>query len=147
MDHAYATGIVFLLLVAVVVLAAVAMLAYVVYYYLLAGLLAPTRRVMAKVVRKQHRMKMISGGVPRANAYTILTGEFEDDDGISCDCFVTFEFDGRQQEFAVPMMVYTDLEEGDVGLLEHKGNLFRKFMKGAVGWSDPVKAQITPVKS
>ena len=127
-------------------LAAVAMVLYVIYYYVLAGLLAPTRRVMAQVVLKRQRQR-VGGDVSWfADRENDPMGYSDEDADLACDFFAVFEADGRRLEFAVPMSVYVDLDQGDTGILVHKGTLFRGFVKGAGGWSDPVRAPIRQVE-
>ena len=107
-----------------------------------AGLLAPTRRVMARVLVKRQR--------ERFGGSSYCTDEYADtltdgNDEVSYDFYIIFEVGARRLEFPVPMSVYADIDEGDTGLLVHKGNLFRSFIKGAGGWSDPVQAPIRKV--
>jgi|GEM_PF-6327788 len=128
--------------VVLLILAAVAMVLYVIYYYVIAGLLAPTRRVMARVLVKRQR--------ERFGGSSYCTDEYADtlkdgNDEVSYDFYIIFEVGARRLEFPVPMSVYADIDEGDTGLLVHKGNLFRSFIKGAGGWSDPVQAPIRKV--
>lgn len=145
MARFYVTGILFGIILLLVALAAVAMLAYVIYYYVVAGVLAPTRRVMAEVVRK-HQAERTSGSASYFGDNSDLIDRIDDSLGLMYDFYMVFQVGDRSLEFSVPMSVYADVTEGDTGMLVHKGNLFRRFIKGAAGWSDPVPAPIQQVK-
>jgi hypothetical protein len=43
--------------------------------------------------------------------------------------FITFAFEGREAEFAVPAEVYADVDEGDEGLLTFRGEQFKRFVR------------------
>lgn len=45
------------------------------------------------------------------------------------NCFVTFHFEGRDAEFAVPEAVYAEIDEGDEGLLTFRGEQFKRFVR------------------
>jgi len=146
MGRATVYGIIVGIALVVVALAAIAMVLYVIYYYVFAGLFAPTRRVMAQVVLKRQRQR-VGGDVSWfADRENDPMGYSDEDADLACDFFAVFEADGKRLEFAVPMSVYVDLDQGDTGILIHKGNLFRGFIKGAAGWSDPIPSPIQQVE-
>jgi len=44
------------------------------------------------------------------------------------DCYVTFDVNGLQMEFCVPMDIYIQLEEESEGLLVYRGEQFKRFV-------------------
>jgi len=105
------TAIVAITLV-VVVLAAIGMLAYVVWYYVVAGWFARTGKSGARVLRKHHSVVPESDSVLATDAYCVV-----------------FAMEKREREFSVPEQVYAEINEGDVGWLTYRGNLFRSFVR------------------
>jgi hypothetical protein len=113
--------------VALVLLAGVAMAGYVIYYYLIAGLLAKTSRVPARILRKRQS----ESGQTMALVETALGEPYalrNEDDSPNYRFFLVFDVYGKEVEFAVPESVYAEAEEGDTGQLVHKGNLFKRFI-------------------
>ncbi len=126
-------GVLVILLVALFALAVIGMIGYVIYYYVFRGLLAPVRRAHARVLRKTDRQRDVTVPLSRGYGNGVLDTLLDspDSDPViyrSADCFVTFIFEGGQQEFAVPESLYANLHEGDEGLLVYKGNLLKDFI-------------------
>jgi hypothetical protein len=136
---------------AFVVLAAicvVVVIGYVVYYYAANGLFAPTRREMAKVLWKRDReydVDVPRGVIPMVAAsvlplpfrflanfvlYRMLRFNGEQPICDSMDFFITFDIGDKHMEFAVPMDVFADTQDGDEGLLVYKGAIFKEFITG-----------------
>ncbi len=130
-----------IVLVALLALAALAMVGYVVYYYVARGWLAPVRRTQARVILKQDREHEVD--VPKSlveDELDMLIDTVRVKAGWDpmftvyryWDYFITFAFDGGQQEFAVKEDLYASVHEGDEGLLVYKGNLLKHFIPGAL---------------
>ena len=139
-----------LLILLLVALAVVAMFAYV-GYWLIRNAASPTEQVRARVVRKRTKpwdVSLLVGlgesetqglGAKRPNRRKLgriracLTRFLPFPEltlAAGTDCYITFEFGGREEEFNVPMATYLNIEEGDPGLLVFQGEKFRHFVKG-----------------
>lgn len=145
---AYITSYVIVALVILLAVAAVGIIGYLIYHHLLCGLLAPTRRVVARVrLKKQREYEvevepyMLVGGV-WGYLLRIINEALRRDNSIplyhSWDYNITFVVNDRVVELYVPEEVYSDVSEGEQGLLVYKGNHFKHFIKGAISTSSRV---------
>ncbi len=138
----YLYGIVTAIVIVGLIVAAILMTLYVIYYYLLRRLFARTTSIPATVVRKTQRE--YGGASSSLDGDDLLVRE-ADAATSGCDLFLLFDVGGKQMEFPVPESVYVNVEEGDTGLLIHKGTLFRRFVKDAELPIQTGRAQIRKV--
>lgn len=136
-----AYGLLIAILVVCLVVGTILMTIYVIYYYVLRGLLARTTTVPATVVRKTQREY---GGVSTSYDDGLIAREADAFTSVG-DLFVLFDVGGKRLEFSVPERVYIAVEEGDAGLLTHKGTIFRRFLKDAQFQAQSGRATIRKV--
>ena len=127
-----------LAIVVLPLIAAVGIVGYVIYFYVFQGLFSPVRKARAKAVRKYQREweldapRYIGGPAVGSILFNrIMTGLGRDVTVTvyrTNDYFVVFQFDGGEQEFAVSEETYTNIHEGDEGVLYYKGHLFKSFL-------------------
>jgi len=124
-------------------LAAVVMAGCWAYRCIVGVWLAPVRRTAARVLLKtQREYEVTRSGLRCGNSVTGAIAEvlLDSEPGVfyaseeACpayDYFITFEFDGGRQEFAVKEDLYASVHEGDEGLLVYKGDALKHFIPGA----------------
>lgn len=130
---------------ALLALAIVGMIGYVVGQCVWSWL-SPVRRAAATVLRKTQRGYEVtrsgwrcSSPITAAVVESVIDGEpygCYSGEETEYDYFITFAFDGRQQEFAVKEELYASVHEGDEGLLVYKGNMLKHFIPGATQADD-----------
>ncbi|MBI2842230.1 MAG: DUF2500 family protein [Armatimonadetes bacterium] len=139
----------------ITIIAAAALVAIFVFgydiFWLVRNWLSPTVRVPAKVLRKTHKQWDVSivGETPEMQAARLgLLGRDRESAAKALnklaatqdvpelilyqgtDCYITFDVNGAEMEFIVPMPTYIDTEEGTEGLLVYKGERFKRFIAG-----------------
>jgi hypothetical protein len=134
----------FLLILGAIVLAAVFVVAYTIFWGL-RNLFSRTRHVRATVVRRKSKPwnligfaesdepaappRPVRARVQRAIArLTSRLGWSEDGLTEGQDYIVTFAFEGHTAEFTVPESTFVRAEPGAEGMLEYKGEQFRRFV-------------------
>lgn len=129
----------------IIVIAVVLFMAFVfgyMGYWLIRNFIAPTKRTRAIVIRKRHNhwdasipleTGRLRGGM--LGSYSVEADRARSTRNLpeislaeGTDCYITFGFDGREVEFAVPSRLYIDTDDGDEGLLVYKGEKFKFFI-------------------
>ncbi len=96
---------------------------------------APTKRTWARVVRKRH--KQWDASVPTQGGaigmafmnFTMRKDNPEITLAEGTDCYITFNVNGKEMEFAAPEALYIEVEPDMQGLLVYKGEKLKYFIR------------------
>ncbi len=121
MSHLFLSNLLPFVIVVVAAAGVVAVIGIVLYladHYIRRGLLAPERKVRARVLRKMQEGRYVDEADSTWGVSEVMDYSY----------FVVFGADGHQLEFAVSEETFANLHEGDEGVLAHKGTIFKYFL-------------------